>query len=184
MATMDVVRIATFGAPNVMRLERLPVAEPGQGEMLLRVHAASVNPVDYKIRQGKYPAVTSDKLPHVLGRDVSGTVERCGPGMSDRRPGDEVYAMLGIERGAYAEHVIVSTLTAPSQDKARELGVRATRYTVQESGSELGEIAALIDAGRVRPKVRRTFALRQAAAAQELVERGHVEGKVVLQIAA
>src|SRR5262249_10219970 len=112
MATMKVVRIASFGAPDVMKIERLPVAEPGQNELQLRVHAASVNPVDYKIREGKYPAVKSDKLPYVLGRDVSGTVEACGPGMTDWRPGDEVYAMLGIDRGSYAEHVIVKAQEA------------------------------------------------------------------------
>ena len=112
MATMKVVRIASFGAPDVMKIERLPVAEPGQHELQLRVHAASVNPVDYKIREGKYPAVKSDKLPYVLGRDVSGTVEACGPGMTDWRPGDEVYAILGIDRGSYAEHVIVKAQEA------------------------------------------------------------------------
>lgn len=312
MAMMDVVRIASFGAPSVIKLERLPVAEPGENELLVKVCAASVNPVDYKIREGKYPAVKSDKLPYVLGRDVSGTVEACGPGMSDWRPGDEVYAMLGIDRGTYAEHVIikaneaarkptsldhteaaavplagltawqglfrqgrlqtgqrllvhggsggvghfavqlakarraqvittvsekhvafarelgadqvidytkqpfeelvrdvdmvfdliggetqdrswrvlrkggilVSTLAAPSQEKAREYGVRGTRYTVEESGADLHEIAALIDAGQVTPKINKTFVLREAAAAQEYVEQGHMEGKVVLKIAA
>lgn len=92
---------------RVIKLEPLPVAEPGENELLLRVCAASVNPVDYKIREGKYLAMKSDKLPYVLGRDVCGTVETCGPGMADWRPGDEIYAMLGLNRGAYAEHVIV-----------------------------------------------------------------------------
>src|SRR6202012_2170281 len=59
--------------------------------------------------------------------------------------------------------ILVSTLTAPSPDKAREHKVRATRYTVQESGAELAEIARLIDSGKVTPKVARQFSLREAA---------------------
>jgi NADPH:quinone reductase-like Zn-dependent oxidoreductase len=80
--------------------------------------------------------------------------------------------------------IMVSTLTEPSQENARAFGVRGLRYTVQESGDELREIAELIDAHKVRPKISRTFGLSQAISAQEYVERGHMEGKVVLRIAA
>jgi NADPH:quinone reductase-like Zn-dependent oxidoreductase len=80
--------------------------------------------------------------------------------------------------------ILVSTLTAPSQGKARAHRVRATRYTAEESGAELAEIARLIDAGKVTPKVARQFSLREVAEAESLVEQGHTEGKVVLRIAA
>jgi NADPH:quinone reductase-like Zn-dependent oxidoreductase len=73
-ATMKVIRIPEFGGPEVLRLENVPVPAPGAGELLVKVAAAGVNPVDYKIRNGKYPAVKQDKLPFVLGRDVAGTV--------------------------------------------------------------------------------------------------------------
>src|SRR5499427_5809458 len=107
MTMMDVVRIDTFGSREVMKFRKFPIPSPGPNEILLKVKAASVNPVDWKIREGRYPAVKSDKLPYVLGRDVSGVVEACGPETTGHQKGDEIYAMLGIDRGAYAEHVIV-----------------------------------------------------------------------------
>src|SRR5262249_61152813 len=107
MTAMEVVRIDTFGSREVMKFRKLPIPIPGPGEILLKVKAASVNPVDWKIREGKYPAVNSDKLPYVLGRDVSGVVEACGTETIGHQKGDEIYAMLGIDRGTYAEHVIV-----------------------------------------------------------------------------
>ena len=107
MTNMDVVRIDTFGPREVMKFGKFPIPRPGPDEILVKVKAASVNPVDWKIREGLYPAVKSDKLPYVLGRDVSGVVEACGPETTGHQKGDEIYAMLGIDRGAYAEHVIV-----------------------------------------------------------------------------
>jgi NADPH:quinone reductase-like Zn-dependent oxidoreductase len=76
--------------------------------------------------------------------------------------------------------ILVSTLDQPSLEKAREHGVRATRYTVQADGEELAQIGQLIDAGKVKPRVTKTFPLSAAAQALETVERGHTEGKIVL----
>ena len=76
--------------------------------------------------------------------------------------------------------VLVSTLNPPSAEKAAAHGVRAMRFIVEESSSELTEIAALIDAGKVKPSVAKTFPLREAAAAQQFLEQGPVQGKVVL----
>src|SRR5215813_7490027 len=144
MSTTNVIRIASFGAPNVMRLEQLPVKSPGKDELLLRVHAASVNPVDYKIREGKYPAVKSDKLPYVLGRDVSGVVEACGSGTTGHQKGDEIYAMLGIDRGAYAEHVIVKANEAApkprSIDHLAAAGVPLAGLTAWQGLFRYGEL--------------------------------------------
>jgi NADPH:quinone reductase-like Zn-dependent oxidoreductase len=112
MATMKALRIHSFGGPEVMRLEDLPVPQPQDDEILLRVYAASVNPVDYKTRAGKYPAVGSDKLPVTLGRDVSGTVESAGPRVQGLKQGDAVYALLGPDRGAFAEYVAVKAMEA------------------------------------------------------------------------
>ena len=76
--------------------------------------------------------------------------------------------------------VLVSTLAQPPQEKAAERGVKALRYTVEESGSDLGEIGDLIDAGMAKPAVARTFPLEEAAAAQQFLEKEHPAGKVVL----
>jgi NADPH:quinone reductase-like Zn-dependent oxidoreductase len=78
--------------------------------------------------------------------------------------------------------VLVSTVAQPSPQRAEEHGARGLRYTAQESAADLTEIAALIEAGQVKPTVSKTFALASAAAAQKLIEQGHTEGKIVLII--
>jgi NADPH:quinone reductase-like Zn-dependent oxidoreductase len=71
------------------------------------VRAASVNPVDFKIRSGKYPAVKEDRLPYTLGRDVSGVVEKCGAQATAFKVGDEVFGMVGINGGGYAAKAVL-----------------------------------------------------------------------------
>lgn len=309
---MKTQRFHAFGGPAVLKMEDLPRPDLGEEELLVKVMAAGVNPVDYKIREGKYPAVKADQLPYVPGREIAGVVEACGGLVDEWKVGDAIFAMLGIDRGGYAEYAIVkdseaapkprsldfvaaasvplagltawqglfrygelkaehrvlihggsggvghfaiqfakvrgayvittvsaqhidfvrslgadevidykaqrfedvvkdvdlvydliagetqerswdvlrrggimvSTLAEPSQEKARAKGVRAMRYTVKENGGELEEIGRLIDEGRVEPKIARTYGLAEAASAQDYVEQGHTEGKVVLKIAA
>ena len=94
MAKMKAVCIHSFGGPEVLKVENVEIPEPKDDEVLVKIHAASVNPVDYKIRSGHYPPVKEQQLPKVLGRDVSGTIERCGRAVRDFSQGDAVYAML------------------------------------------------------------------------------------------
>lgn len=75
---------------------------------------------------------------------------------------------------------LVSTLTEPSQEKAKKMGVRALRYTVEADGSELAEIAALVAAGQVKPHIEETYRLEEACRALRAVERNHPAGKIVL----
>ena len=306
--SMQAVRIARFGGPDVMELVSIPVPRPAAGELLVRIGAASLNPVDWKIREGKYPAVGEDRLPYVMGRDLSGEVVALGSGVAGFAEGDAVYGLLDIARGSFAgyaivrpgeiarrpttldavnaaavplaaltawqglfrhgqlkpgqrvlihagsggvghfavqfahahgarvvstastEHVdfvrslgaddvidykndkfeqkvsdvdlvydliggetrerswqvlrrggtLVSTLDEPSQDKAKEFGVRALRYTAESSASDLDEITALIDAGKVRPTVSEVSPLRDARSALQAVEAGHMAGKALL----
>lgn len=113
-ATMKAVCIHSFGGPEVLQVEDIARPKPQDDEVLIKVHAASVNPVDYKIRTGGYPAVKQQQLPTVLGRDVAGTVEQCGRAVGDLHEGDEVYAMLDAGHGGYAEYVAVrAELCAP-----------------------------------------------------------------------
>lgn len=104
---MKAVRIHNFGGPEVMHFEDLPIPVPAADEILVRVCAASINPVDHKTREGKYPAVSRDALPVTLGRDVSGIVAACGTGVRAFQIGDPVYAMLSPEEGGFAEFVRV-----------------------------------------------------------------------------
>ena len=68
------VRIHRFGGPEVLRVDEVEQSMPDALQVLVSVKAASVNPVDFKIRKGQYPAVKEDRLPFTLGRDVSGTI--------------------------------------------------------------------------------------------------------------
>ena len=78
--------------------------------------------------------------------------------------------------------VLVSTLSEPSKEKAAAADARGMRYTVTESGKDLAAIVELIDAGKVKPFVKKTYQLQEAAAAQQFLEHEHPAGKVVLSI--
>jgi len=102
---MKAVRIHSVGEPDILTVEEMPRPEPGDGEVLIRVKAASVNPVDYKIRSGSYKRAQI-RLPLTLGRDAAGVIEGVGRGVAGLKTGDEVFAFLGAESGGYAEYAI------------------------------------------------------------------------------
>jgi NADPH:quinone reductase-like Zn-dependent oxidoreductase len=309
MTKVRQIRVHHFGGNEVLQADEVEVSQPDAAQVLIRVQAASINPVDYKIRSGKYPAVKEDRLPYTLGRDVSGVIEKCGAQATRFKIGDEVFGMVGIYGGGYAEQavldehalapkpdvldhvhaaavplagqtawqglfrhgqlksgqsvlihggsggvghfavqfakakgarvlttvstdnvafaqalgadvvidyktqrfeneagdldmvfdlidgetrerswgllkkggILVSTLTDPSQEKAKQFGVRAMRYTVEADDAELAGIARLIVEGKVKPHVQKVFPLASAAQALALVEGGHSIGKVVLR---
>ena len=310
MAKICEMRIHRFGESEALQADEVEPSLPDASQVLVTVRAASINPVDYKIRNGNYPAVKEDRLPYTLGRDVSGVIDKCGAQATNFREGDEVFGMVGIAGGGYAEKVVldqkaiarkppgidhthaaaiplagqtawqglfrhgslqagqsvlihggsggvghfavqfakakgarvittvstdnvefarslgadvvidyktqrfedhasdldlvfdlidgqtrerswkllkrggtlVSTLTDPSQDKAREFGVRALRYTVEADGDELAEIGGLVRAGKVKAHVSKTFPLKDAFTALAAVEEGHRVGKIVLLV--
>jgi NADPH:quinone reductase-like Zn-dependent oxidoreductase len=112
-------RIHSFGGPDVLRIEEVEPSMPDALQVLVTVKAASVNPVDFKIRSGKYPAVKEDRLPYTLGRDASGIVEKCGAQSTRFKIGDEVVGMVGIGGGGYAEKVVLDEAAAAR--KPREI---------------------------------------------------------------
>jgi len=108
MTTMKAVRIHAYGGPEVLRYEDAPRPALQEGDVLVRVHAAGINPVDWKIRQGYMQSFLPLKLPLILGWDLSGVVEEVGPGVSNFSVGDAVYGRPDITRdGAYAEYIAV-----------------------------------------------------------------------------
>ena len=108
MTMMNAVRIHRYGGPEVLRYEGVPRPEPGTGEVLIRVHGAGVNPVDWKVREGYARDFLKHALPLVPGWDVSGVVEAAGPGATRWKPGDELFSRPDIARnGAYAEFLVV-----------------------------------------------------------------------------
>jgi NADPH:quinone reductase-like Zn-dependent oxidoreductase len=124
---MSAVHIHAFGGPEVLQLDQVPRPVPGPGELLVRVHAASVNPVDTDIRDTGIPGLADARLPYVPGFDVSGVVAEVGAGVTRFAPGAEVFAMIDLRRGgAYAEYAIV---------KEREAAPRPTRITHVQAAS-------------------------------------------------
>ncbi len=110
MSTMKAVRIHRYGGPEVLAFEDAPCPEPAAGEVLVRVRAAAINPVDWKVRDGYLKEHIPYKLPLILGWDVSGVVERVGAGVSGFSAGDEVFSRPDIARdGAYAELIAIKS---------------------------------------------------------------------------
>jgi len=99
---MKAMVLENFGGPDKFQWKEWPTPEVKAGEVLIRVKAVAVNPVDYKMRAGHLPI----PLPDVLGRDVAGTVEAVGEGVTGFRAGDDVFAVLFGPRsnGAYAQY--------------------------------------------------------------------------------
>ena len=116
-STMKAVVNETYGAPEVLQVQEVPVPLSGAGEVRVRVHAASINPVDVKVRSGKSLAAQYGARPVILGYDVSGVVDALGEGVGEFRVGDEVYGMIRFpeEGKAYAEYA-----TAPAGHLARK----------------------------------------------------------------
>jgi NADPH:quinone reductase-like Zn-dependent oxidoreductase len=304
---MQAIRIHRFGGPEVLQLDEIDKPSAEDGKLRIRVAAASVNPVDYKIRKGGYPLVKEPDLPITLGRDVAGVVETAAGAF---KIGDEVYAHLAWADGGYAEYAVVipggaaakpkslgmiaaagaplaattawqglfdhgglkagqtvlihggaggvggfavqfakakgarviatasrdgletvrgygaddvvdyenqrfedtahdvdlvfdvvggetqarsyavlksggtliSTVQEPDKARAAAKHLKAERYMATPNGAELAEIAALIDAGKVKVEVAKTFPLAQAADAHRFLESQHPHGKVVLVV--
>jgi NADPH:quinone reductase len=100
---MKAIRVHEFGGPEVMKFEDVPDPKPGEGQVVVRVHAAGVNPVDAYMRAGVYPRKPA--LPYTPGNDGAGTVESVGAGVNSFKTGDRVY-VAGSLSGTYAEKTL------------------------------------------------------------------------------
>ena len=123
---MQAVRFHDYGPADVLRLEEVPRPQPGDGEVLVRVHSAGVNPIDWKARAGYLQAFMPLELPHIPGFDLAGTVAEVGAAVLEFAQGDEVF---GRGSGTYAEYAVAPAATlapkpaAVSFDQAATLAV-------------------------------------------------------------
>ncbi|MGV9279903.1 NADP-dependent oxidoreductase [Streptomyces sp. NPDC003730] len=143
---MRAVVVERWGGPEELVEREVERPEPGLNEVLVRVHAAGVNPVDWKTRASG-ALIGWDAVPAV-GWDVSGTVEAVGPGVGLFRPGDEVFGMPRFPRqaGAYAEYIV-----APARHLARKpAGLTHTEAAALPLAG-LTAWQALVDTAGVRP---------------------------------
>jgi alcohol dehydrogenase len=101
--------VERYGDSEGTRFADVPEPVPGEGEVLVRIHAASLNPIDFKTREGKVKAILPYKLPFILGSDLAGVVEKLGPGAHTFKVGDEVYGRASKMRiGSFAEAIAIS----------------------------------------------------------------------------
>jgi len=126
MATMKAVRIHEFGAVDVLNYEDVERPEPQAGEVLVRVQAVGINPIDVFSRKIPVPGFTAEYLPYILGWDISGSVVALGAGVAQFAVGDEVYGMPRFpgQAKAYSEYI-----TSPVAD----LALKPQRLTHQEA---------------------------------------------------
>ncbi len=143
---MRAARIHRYGPPDVLQVDEVPEPRPGPRDVRVEVHAASVNPVDWKIRAGHQRALIHYQLPWILGLDVSGRVIEVGSEVTRFRVGDEVYGSPTHRRpGTYAEQIVVD-------ERAVALKPRGISHVEAASIPLVGLTAwdALVVGGRLR----------------------------------
>ncbi len=147
MDKMKAVRIHSYGGHDVLALEEAPVPDISEDDVLIRVHAAGVNPVDWKVRAGYLEGMLSYHFPVILGWDVSGVVEKAGSEVTDKEVGEEVYAFTDISRdGAYADYVAVkagfTALKPRSIDHVQAASIPLAALTAWQSLFDAADLTA------------------------------------------
>jgi len=142
--TIKAIRYHAYGGSEVLKLESIPLPAPGKDEVLIKVHFAGVNPIDWKLRSGAYHAYMPVTFPGKPGIDVSGVVEEVGPGVTAWKKGQAVF---GAALGSYAEYALakVSDLVAKPEALSFEIaaslpvGALTAWQLVEESGVKAGQ---------------------------------------------
>ncbi len=141
---MKAVVLEAYGGPEQLQLREVASPRPGAGELRVRVVAASVNPVDWKLRSGALQAYMPLQLPAVLGRDVAGTVLELGAGVAEFTVGDRV---LGLVRQGYAEEVVAPLSAWARVPAGLDLEDAAALPLVVLTGAQLVEEAVNVGRG-------------------------------------
>lgn len=141
---MKALAIRRYKAP--LEIMELPRPEPGPGELLVRVRAAGVNPIDYKIRDGAVKVLLPFSFPLILGTDLAGDVQAIGPAVTKFELGDAVYSRLDNDRiGAFAEYALVRESAAARKPASLDYAQAASLPLVGLTAWQ-----ALIDLARVQ----------------------------------
>lgn len=131
---MKAIVVHQYGGPEVLKFEDFPDPVPGPGEVLVRVAAASVNPIDYKRRAGLTKDFYPLTFPGLIGVDVAGTVVKLGPGVEGFSVGDQVFAMAD---NTYAELCVVNAAVLAKVPKGLDLIQAAALPLVTTTGNQL-----------------------------------------------
>lgn len=126
-ASMKAIVMHSYGGPEVLKYEDAPMPQPKEDEILIRVAAASINPVDNAVRSGKYAEYFHTKLPLIPGMDASGVVEKVGATSTKFKTGDPVYAFFTLaSEGGYAQFVMA---------KENEASLKPKNLTYEEAAA-------------------------------------------------
>lgn len=141
---MKAAFIERYGGPDLLKYGDLPDPEAGSGEVVIDVHAASVNAADWKVRAGQYAQAT---FPLILGRDFSGVISTVGAGVADLKRGDAVFGVCESgQEGAYAEKIAVKApIVAKKPDSLSHVNAAALALT------GLTALSAIEDTLRLKP---------------------------------
>jgi len=144
---MKRIQYHRYGGPEEMRLENYELPAPGNDEIVVRVKAASVNPIDWKVRQGMMKIMTGNRFPRAMGFDFSGIVERVGSKVMRFRSGDEVFGTVPLKpSGAFSEKLITQEKLAVKKPASISHEEAATLPTVGVTAWR-----ALVLKGRIKP---------------------------------
>ena len=139
---MKSIRIHQYGGPEVLAEVEMQRPTPGPNEVLIKVQAASVNPIDWKLRAGYAKEVFPLTFPATLGWDISGTVEAAGANVTRFKSGEEVYAL--IKGGGYAEYAVAKeTEVAPKPRTLDHVHAAAVPVAALTAWQALFEVAKL-----------------------------------------
>jgi NADPH:quinone reductase-like Zn-dependent oxidoreductase len=111
---MKAIVINSYGSSEVLEEVSIDIPKVGRKQLLVEVHAAGVNPLDWKIRKGMMKLLTRKKFPKILGSDIAGIVKKTGEGVKQFKNGDEVFAMINtiFNQGGYAEYAVIDEKNA------------------------------------------------------------------------
>lgn len=148
--------VERYGKKNGIRMAQMPEPVLREDDVLVEIHAASVNPLDSKLRTGEFKLFLPYKLPFILGNDFAGVVVRVGARVRKFKPGDEVYARPDADRiGAFAEFIAIKeaslalkpkTLTMEQAASIPLVGLTAWQALVEKANVQKGQ-KVLIHAG-------------------------------------
>ncbi len=147
MSIMKAVRIHGYGGTDVLAYEDAPRPKPGDGEVLIRVFATTVNPFDCAVRAGYMTGYFNHTLPLILGTDAAGVIAETGAGVTAFKPGDKVYARGGVSRdGTYAEYAVIPAtdvaLAPHSLDNIHAAALPHITLTAWQALFELANLSA------------------------------------------
>jgi NADPH:quinone reductase-like Zn-dependent oxidoreductase len=132
---MRKISFYNYGDPSVLTLTEAPKPQPEEDEVLIKVSAAGVNPIDFKTRNGSLKYIAPGKLPRTPGVEIAGTIEKLGSAVKRFKTGDGIFAMMGMIGGGYAEYISLK------EDLVSKI---PSGITLQEAASvPLGSLTAL-----------------------------------------